>query len=60
LLGGVTAELSASELVTNAYRHTKGPAALRLRGLDELGGETRSGLWFELDARPAADTKAAA
>lgn len=37
-------ELLASELVTNAYRHTKGPAALRLRGLDGLDGEPRSGV----------------
>ncbi|MFJ9582979.1 hypothetical protein [Streptomyces acidicola] len=34
----------ASELVTNAYRHTKGPAALRLRGLDGLHGEPRNGV----------------
>lgn len=39
-----TAELLASELVTNAYRHTKGPAFLRLRGLDGLGAESRSGV----------------
>ncbi|WP_149827728.1 ATP-binding protein [Streptomyces tailanensis] len=39
-----TAELLASELVTNAYRHTNGPAALRLRGLDGLDGEPRNGV----------------
>ncbi|MEW2394424.1 ATP-binding protein [Streptomyces sp. NPDC046862] len=39
-----TAELLASELVTNAYQHTRGPAALRLRGLDGLDGEVRSGV----------------
>ncbi|MPY58204.1 ATP-binding protein [Streptomyces spongiae] len=39
-----TAELLASELVTNAYRHTKGPAALRLRGLGEADGVPRSGV----------------
>ncbi|MFG2030637.1 ATP-binding protein [Streptomyces sp. NPDC048825] len=39
-----TTELLASELVTNAYRHTKGPAALRLRPLDRLDGEPRSGV----------------
>ncbi|MFI1730496.1 ATP-binding protein [Streptomyces acidicola] len=39
-----TAELLASELVTNAYRHTKGPAFLRLRGLGGLDAEPRSGV----------------
>lgn len=39
-----TAELLTSELVTNAYRHTKGPAALRLRALGGLDGEPRSGV----------------
>ncbi|MPY51800.1 ATP-binding protein [Streptomyces sp. K1PN6] len=39
-----TAELLASELVTNAYQHTKGPAFLRLRGLDGLDAEPRSGV----------------
>ncbi|WP_190086491.1 ATP-binding protein [Streptomyces longisporoflavus] len=39
-----TAELLTSELVTNAYRHTEGPAALRLRGL--TGGlGVRVGVW---------------
>jgi anti-sigma regulatory factor (Ser/Thr protein kinase) len=37
------AELLASELVTNAYRHTKGPAALRLRALG--GGRLRLSVW---------------
>lgn len=39
-----TAELLASELVTNAYRHTRGPAFLRLRGLDGLDVEPRNGV----------------
>ncbi|WP_447037800.1 ATP-binding protein [Streptomyces sp. DSM 118878] len=38
------AELLASEMVTNAYSHTKGPAALRLRGLDG-GRGVRVGVW---------------
>ncbi|MBA2944274.1 ATP-binding protein [Streptomyces himalayensis] len=37
------AELLTSELVTNAYRHSKGPAALRLRSLD--GGRLRLSVW---------------
>ncbi|MFD7707472.1 ATP-binding protein [Streptomyces sp. NPDC059786] len=32
-----TAELLASELTTNAYRHTRGPAALRLKVLGDAG-----------------------
>ncbi|MGW6056431.1 ATP-binding protein [Streptomyces sp. NPDC055189] len=42
-----TAELLASELVTNAYRHTEGPAALRLRGLPGVRGGrgVRVGVW---------------
>ncbi|TGA84577.1 ATP-binding protein, partial [Streptomyces sp. MZ04] len=39
-----TAEILTSELVTNAYRHTAGPAALRLRGLDG-GRGVRVGVW---------------
>ncbi|KUL23376.1 ATP-binding protein [Streptomyces regalis] len=42
-----TAELLASELVTNAYRHSTGPAAFRLRGLP--GGGLRVSVW---DANP--------
>jgi anti-sigma regulatory factor (Ser/Thr protein kinase) len=38
-----TAELLASEFVTNAYRHSAGPAALRLRGLG--GGRLRMSVW---------------
>ncbi|NUP17915.1 MAG: ATP-binding protein [Streptomyces sp.] len=41
-----TAELLASELVGNAVRHTKGPAALRVRW---SGGVLRIGAW---DANP--------
>ncbi|MEU3347369.1 ATP-binding protein [Streptomyces sp. NPDC006700] len=41
------AELLATELVSNAVRHTKGPAALRLRW---AAGVLRIGVW---DADPA-------
>ncbi|WP_306321748.1 MULTISPECIES: ATP-binding protein [unclassified Streptomyces] len=41
-----TAELLAAELIGNAVRHTKGPAALRLRW---AGGVLRIGAW---DADP--------
>jgi anti-sigma regulatory factor (Ser/Thr protein kinase) len=41
------AELLTSELVTNAYRHAKGPASLRLRALG--GGRVRVFVW---DANP--------
>ncbi|MER6088396.1 ATP-binding protein [Streptomyces bluensis] len=41
-----TAELLATELVSNAVRHTKGPAALRVRWMD---GVLRVGAW---DADP--------
>ncbi|MFE9439608.1 ATP-binding protein [Streptomyces sp. NPDC006602] len=37
------AELLASELVTNAYRYSDGPAALRLRGLG--GNRLRVSVW---------------
>ncbi|WP_405907597.1 MULTISPECIES: ATP-binding protein [unclassified Streptomyces] len=40
------AELVATELVTNAVQHTKGPAAIRLRA---EGGTLRIGIW---DADP--------
>ncbi|MFZ4139278.1 ATP-binding protein [Streptomyces griseoincarnatus] len=36
-------ELLTSELVTNAYLHTEGPASLRLTGLS--GGRLRVGVW---------------
>ncbi|WP_449348540.1 hypothetical protein [Streptomyces shaanxiensis] len=36
-------ELSVSELVTNAYLHTEGPASLRLTGLAD--GRLRVGVW---------------
>ncbi|MEV2212773.1 ATP-binding protein [Streptomyces sp. NPDC050997] len=42
-----SAELLASELVTNAYRYSTGPATLRLRGLDR--GRLRVSVW---DANP--------
>ena len=38
-----TVELLTSELVTNAYRHTKGPASLRLTALSD--GRLRVGVW---------------
>ncbi|ATL30028.1 ATP-binding protein [Streptomyces formicae] len=38
------AELLTSELVTNAYRHSEGPAALRLRGTDDPCG-LRVSVW---------------
>lgn len=41
-LEGVLPEV-ACELVTNAYRHTKGPASLRLTALG--GGQLRVGVW---------------
>jgi anti-sigma regulatory factor (Ser/Thr protein kinase) len=42
-----TAELLATELISNAVRHTKGPAALRVRW---TAGVLRIGAW---DADPA-------
>ncbi|MFF8596068.1 ATP-binding protein [Streptomyces sp. NPDC015220] len=38
-----TVELLTSELVTNAYRHTRGPASLRLTALGD--GRLRVGVW---------------
>ncbi|MER5811912.1 ATP-binding protein [Streptomyces sp. NPDC002033] len=38
-----TAELLASELVSNSYRHTRGPCALRLRAM--AAGRLRVGVW---------------
>jgi len=43
-----TAELLATELVSNAVRHTKGPAALRLRWRDSV---LRIGAW-DADPQP--------
>lgn len=37
------AELLTSEMVTNSYRHTKGPASLRLRSV--RAGRLRVGVW---------------
>ncbi|MFE7041183.1 ATP-binding protein [Streptomyces atratus] len=45
-----TAELAATELVSNAVRHTKGPAALRLRW---AGRVLRIGVW-DADPTPPA------
>ncbi|GGY90528.1 ATP-binding protein [Streptomyces poonensis] len=42
-----SAELLASELVSNAYRHSEGPSGLRLRALG--GGRLRMSVW---DANP--------
>lgn len=44
-------ELLTSELVTNAYRHTKGPASLRLTALG--GGRLRVGVWDSSPYIPA-------
>ncbi|KUL30102.1 ATP-binding protein [Streptomyces regalis] len=44
-------ELLTSELVTNAYRHTKGPASLRLTALSD--GRLRVGVWDTSSHIPA-------
>ena len=44
-------ELLTSELVTNAYRHTKGPASLRLTALGD--GRLRVGVWDTSSHIPA-------
>jgi anti-sigma regulatory factor (Ser/Thr protein kinase) len=44
-------ELLVSELVTNAYRHTKGPASLRLTALSD--GRLRVGVWDTSSYIPA-------
>ncbi|MFF3481717.1 ATP-binding protein [Streptomyces sp. NPDC002701] len=44
-------ELLTSELVTNAYRHTKGPASLRLTALGD--GRLRVGVWDSSPHVPA-------
>ncbi|MEV0119571.1 ATP-binding protein [Streptomyces sp. NPDC050844] len=41
----------ASEMVTNAYRHTKGPASLRLRSVK--AGRLRVGVWDSSPLIPA-------
>ncbi|WP_137994222.1 ATP-binding protein [Streptomyces vilmorinianum] len=46
-----TAELLASELITNAYRHSHGPAMLRLRHMD--GGWLRISVWDTNPTIPA-------
>ncbi|MEU2777537.1 ATP-binding protein [Streptomyces sp. NPDC007162] len=46
-----TVELLTSELVTNAYRHTHGPASLRLTALP--GGRLRVGVWDSHPRIPA-------
>ncbi|MEV7197441.1 ATP-binding protein [Streptomyces sp. NPDC093510] len=45
------AELLTSEMVTNAYRHTKGPASLRLRSV--RAGRLRVGVWDTSSHIPA-------
>jgi anti-sigma regulatory factor (Ser/Thr protein kinase) len=44
-------ELLTSELVTNTYLHTKGPASLRLTAL--AGGRLRVGVWDSHPGVPA-------
>jgi anti-sigma regulatory factor (Ser/Thr protein kinase) len=44
-------ELLTSELVTNAYRHTRGPSSLRLTALGE--GRLRTGVWDTSSHIPA-------
>ncbi|NGO73200.1 ATP-binding protein [Streptomyces sp. SB3404] len=46
-----TAELLASELLTNAYLHSNGPASVRLRWTD---GTLRIGVWDTNAAPPCA------
>ncbi|WP_329039464.1 ATP-binding protein [Streptomyces sp. NBC_00178] len=46
-----TAELLASELVTNAYRHSTGPYSLRLRGAGR--NRVRVGVWDSNPEIPA-------
>ncbi|MFE9452677.1 ATP-binding protein [Streptomyces sp. NPDC006739] len=46
-----TVELLTSELVTNAYRHTNGPASLRLTALAD--GRLRVGVWDSHPRIPA-------
>ncbi|WP_328358315.1 ATP-binding protein [Streptomyces sp. NBC_00445] len=44
-------ELLTSELVTNAYRHTRGPSSLRLTALGD--GRLRTGVWDTSSHIPA-------
>ncbi|PBC95736.1 histidine kinase-like protein [Streptomyces sp. Ag82_O1-15] len=44
-------ELLTSELVTNAYRHSKGPASLRLTAMRD--GRLRVGVWDTSSCIPA-------
>ncbi|MEV7977234.1 ATP-binding protein [Streptomyces sp. NPDC086519] len=46
-----TVALLTSELVTNAYRHTKGPASLRITALAD--GRLRVGVWDSHPRVPA-------
>jgi anti-sigma regulatory factor (Ser/Thr protein kinase) len=46
-----TVELLTSELVGNAYRHTRGPCSLRLTGLSD--GRLRVGVWDSHPRIPA-------
>lgn len=46
-----TVELLTSEMVTNAFRHTNGPASLRLTALP--GGRLRVGVWDSHPRIPA-------
>ncbi|MBZ9644962.1 ATP-binding protein [Streptomyces sp. PSKA30] len=48
-------ELLTSELVTNTYRHTKGPASLRLTALGD--GRLRVGVWDSHPRIPAPFSK---
>lgn len=59
-----TAELLTSELVTNAFRYSQGPATLRLRHMD--GGRLRISVWdcnptipapFDKPSTPARPTR---
>ncbi|MFJ9079775.1 ATP-binding protein [Streptomyces sp. NPDC102278] len=51
-----TAELLTSELVSNAYRHSRGPCALRLRAM--APERVRVGVWDTNPAIPAPFTEA--
>lgn len=51
-----TAELLTSELVSNAYRHSRGPCALRLRAM--APERVRVGVWDTNPAIPAPFTDA--
>ncbi|MER5773710.1 ATP-binding protein [Streptomyces sp. NPDC002039] len=53
-----TAELLTSELVSNAYRHSRGPCALRVRAM--APERVRVGVWDTNPAIPAPFTEAPA